>query len=187
MHSLTDPIPGTRRQRISLVRWVISLVTMLPLVFIWAMFLSKHWINFEVISASMAPTLDVGDRVIMKQEKDYGLLKGQIIAFKDPTGDDGAPLTKRVVAEQNSTVRLVNGEIYVDNATEPLPGEQITEVPNKMWQVGPGQVFVLGDNRNDSYDSIDYGPIPRSSILGVVAFRYWPWSRKGTLPAKTAR
>ena len=74
---------------------------MVPLVTIWGMFLSDHWLNYEIISASMSPTLEVGDRVIMKREKHFTDLKDHIIAFKDPGGESTA-LTKRVVAESNS-------------------------------------------------------------------------------------
>jgi len=168
------------RRKISIVRWVISFLVLVPLVFIWAMFLSKHWTNYEVISASMSPTLQVGDRVIMKEEKHFDNLRDEIIAFKDPGGEDTA-LTKRVVADQNSTVRMWNGQVFIDNSKDPLPGEHIDNVPNHLWDVGAGEVFVMGDNRNNSHDSVDFGPIQRSSILGVLTFRYWPWSRSGRL------
>lgn len=166
------------RRKISLVRWMISIIIMVPLVFVWTMFLSKKWMSYEVISASMAPTLQVGDCVIMKSEADFQHLKDQIIAFKDPHDKDQA-LTKRVVAEENSTVQVWNGQIYVDKNL--VPGEPLTDVSNQKWDVPAGHVFVMGDNRNNSNDSIDYGPIARKDILGVLIYRYWPWARHGPL------
>ncbi|MGI8907245.1 MAG: signal peptidase I [Candidatus Sumerlaeaceae bacterium] len=168
----------TPKRKISLVRWTISLAIMLPLVFIWAMFLGKWWLPYKVVSASMSPTLEADDRVIMKQVENFGNLRDEIIAFKDPTGEGGA-LTKRVIADENSTVQMRNGQMFVDSASQPVPGETIANVPDQKWEVGPGEVFVVGDNRNDSFDSIDYGPIGRTSILGVITFRYWPWARIG--------
>jgi signal peptidase I len=166
------------RKKISLVRWTVSFIIMVPLIFIWIMFLSGRWMSYEIISASMSPTLEVGDCVIMKREADFDNLKDQIIAFRDPKDKDVA-LTKRVVAEQNSRVQLWNGTVYVDG--QQIAGEPIENVDNKRWEVGAGEVFVLGDNRNNSTDSIDYGPIPRSSILGVITYRYWPFHRRGRI------
>lgn len=168
------------KRKVSLVRWMISLIILIPLLFVWMMFLKHKWESYEVISRSMAPTLEIGDRVILKRATEFPNLKGQIIAFKDPTGGD-LPLTKRVVADENSSVRLYQGKIYIDNSPEPTDHEPINDMPNNKWEVGPGQVFVMGDNRNESFDSVSFGPIPRSSILGVITYRYWPWARRGKL------
>lgn len=173
-----EDIANTSHKRISKVRWVTSFSIMLPLVIVWGLFLNGNLQSYRVISASMSPTLEVGDCVVMKHQEKYDDLSNHIIAFKDPKGDDDA-LTKRVIAEGPATVQLNFGYIYLNSRKEPLPGDKIEYVQNGRWEVPKGSVFVIGDNRNDSYDSIDYGPIPRSSILGVIAYRYYPLSRSG--------
>lgn len=128
----------------------------------------------------MEPTLQVGDYVLMQNHSRFQDLRGHIVAFYDPLGGELAS-TKRVVADQNSEVVLRMGRLYVNGAEEPEPGEQIVGVPNARWTVGENEVFVVGDNRNYSHDSIQYGPVKKSSILGVLTYCYWPLQRHGPL------
>lgn len=58
-----------------------------------------------------------------------------------------------------------------------------TEEP-KPFTVPAGEYFVMGDNRNVSYDSRDYGPVPRSAILGQVVWLITPWSHFGSVPIR---
>lgn len=52
----------------------------------------------------------------------------------------------------------------------------------KPFSLPPGEYFVMGDNRNVSYDSRDYGPVPRSAILGQVVWLVTPWRHFGAIP-----
>lgn len=167
-------------RKVSTLRWLLGLVVMVPLVVLWGMFLGGGVRTYKVISGSMIPTLLVGDCVIMEREERYDTLRGKIIAFADPEVSTDT-LTKRVLAGENDVVRIKRGQLYVNDEPEPKAHEKIKNVRDQEWKVGKGQVFVVGDNRNDSFDSIDYGPIARSNILGVVTYRYWPFSRRGRL------
>ena len=179
-HSLPAISDQKSRRRVSAFRWLVGFTIMIPLVTVWAMFLGGGWRTYKVISGSMIPTLKIGDCVVMERQDHYGTLRGKIIAFADPDVSTDT-LTKRVVAGENEVVRIKSGRLYVNDEPEPRPHETIKFVPDREWRIGSGQVFVVGDNRNDSFDSIDYGPISRSNILGVVTYRYWPWSSRGKL------
>lgn len=163
---------------ISKVRWIIGLIIVIPLCVIWAFFLGGHWKTFKVISRSMQPTLDVNDYLIMRQQADYPVLDGCIVVLKDPEGGS-FPIVKRVVAGPSSIVKLRNGYVYLDNSDTPLPGEPITNALNDSWILRDDEIFVMGDNRNNSEDSTDFGPLPRTDIEGVIAWRYWPFDRIG--------
>jgi signal peptidase I len=92
-------------------------------------------------------------------------------------------LIKRVVAVGGETVEIRNASLYVNGAkvNEPYLSPQ-ARTPSSMPDFGPVKVpahhlFVMGDNRGDSYDSRYFGAIPDSSVVGDAFVRIWPLSR----------
>jgi len=137
---------------------------------------------FEVPSASMAPTLQVGDRILVQK---FNINRGQlhpgdIVVFHRPPTDQVDPniadVVKRVVALPGQVVGSSNGHLIVDGqaAAEPYlpPSAVTTKVPTE--RVPAGHYFVMGDNRQDSYDSRFFGPIQGSSVVGRVVAQVWP-------------
>ena len=139
-------------------------------------------------SESMQPTLAVGDRLIV-EKLSYNFhppRRGDIVVFKAPAAlvkqtlkED---LIKRVVGLPGDVIEVKQGKVYVDgNAlSEPYEAEQ----PN--YGYGPvtipsNQYFVLGDNRNHSYDSHYWGFISQKEIIGHAAFRFSPVRRAGSI------
>ena len=96
--------------------------------------------------------------------------------FPISTGED---YIKRVVAVEGDTVDIKDGYLHINNVPQNEPfvneagvtREKAFELP---YTVKDGEVFVMGDNRLDSEDSRDIGPISTDKILGVTTFRLWP-------------
>ena len=170
--------PVSKRRRVSAVRLMVTSLILLLLLGIFVGFWLGDLRNFEVISRSMAPTLEVGDRVIMAAAPENLDLHYLPIAFDDPK-NPGEIVTKRVIGTRGDTVSLRDGRLYVNDVPEPRNRDLIENVPDRKWEIDGNKLFVVGDNRNASEDSIDTGPIDRSQVLGVLKWRYWPLSRAG--------
>lgn len=140
-------------------------------------FLISHYIlqSVQVVGMSMWPTLHNTDRYFLNRwiYEIRAPKRGEIVVLKDPT--DGSYCVKRVVALPGESLHFKNGSLFVDGKllSEPyLPFGVKTFTPEKVQdeliQIGNGKYFVMGDNRNDSFDSRFYGPISRQNILGVL-------------------
>ncbi|MBL1138180.1 MAG: signal peptidase I [Chloroflexi bacterium] len=97
--------------------------------------------------------------------------------------DNQIDLLKRIVALPGETVTMDEGQIFINGVAldEPYVAElcQTYSCQDRQWVLGDDEYFVLGDNRNHSRDSHDFGPIKRSQIIGKVLMKYWPpsdWS-----------
>lgn len=129
-----------------------------------------------VSSDSMEPTVAAGSIVWLNKAgpRLAGVQPGQLVVFNGP--DDGempneAVLLKRVVAIEGQTVAIRDGVLFVDGAeaTEPFVNQRtIDGVYFGTVTVPSGQLFVLGDNRESSVDSRDFGPIPVSVVQGTL-------------------
>lgn len=165
------------QSRISKARHTFDITLAIILMVILLQFAVGNVQSYVVISRSMDPTLKVGDHVLMLRGSRSEDLHGRIIAFEPD--EPGSALTKRVLAEDGEKVDLHDGLLYVNGQPDRHGKEPLAVSWDKSWQLGRNQMFVAGDNRNNSYDSVDHGPVSRSRIIGVLAFRYWPPERLG--------
>lgn len=132
----------------------------------------------RVDGQSMAPTLEDQDRLIVNKLA-YRIgepRRGDIVMLFYPL-DPAKSYVKRVIAEENDTVRIVNGQVYVNDV--PLGDDYIPEEyrSHEDWgpeAIKPGYYFVMGDHRNNSYDSRHWGMVPKKYIIGRVQLRWWP-------------
>jgi signal peptidase I len=147
---------------------------------------------FFVPSASMEPTLQVGDRIlVVKAGWLAGSMdRGNIVVFRHPAGVDGdcwiepgiQDLVKRVIGLPGETISsggpsgntvFINGKALSEPGWYAIPGLEVGGKPITKTKIPPGDYFVMGDNRSDSCDSRYFGVIQGSSIVGKVVALVW--------------
>jgi signal peptidase I len=199
----------TKRQRAggSLVELVTIVVVALGLALGIQAFLVKP---FRIPSESMVPTLTIGQRVLVDRVSfRFGEPeRGDVVVFKPPAGADsnvcGEPhssdsacavptrersetnFIKRVVGLPGDRLKVQDGRVYIDGERQPEPFAR----PNadcdtcnleQEITIPPGHYFMMGDNRGQSADSREWGPIPEGWMIGQAFMTYWPPGRIGTL------
>jgi len=129
----------------------------------------------RVDGLSMNPTLQHGEYVLVSRlaYKTGIPERGDIIVFSYPI-DQKQDLIKRVIGLPGETVTIRNSEVLING--EKLQETYIAQPPiySGEWTVGEGQLFVLGDNRNDSKDSHQWGLLPIENVIGKALLIYWP-------------
>ncbi len=150
--------------------------------------------RFVVPSGSMQPTLQVGDRMFVSKNAAYRPQFGDLIVFRSPravrnstpqrsrSGQSETFFVKRVIGTPGQTIEVRGGQVYLNGQAIAEP--YLTEAPRYRLDpvtLGADQYFVLGDNRNNSYDSHVWGPIKPSIIVGQAYKIYWPLDRSQSL------
>jgi len=124
---------------------------------------------------SMIPTLQNGEYILVNKlaYKTGQPNRGDIIVFRLP-GDESQDLIKRVIGLPGDTVKVSDGIVTING--EKLEEPYIAQNPLYFgeWTIPPGNLFVLGDNRNDSRDSHQWGMLPFENIIGKSVVIYWP-------------
>ncbi|GMY06682.1 chloroplast processing peptidase [Fagus crenata] len=148
--------------------------------FLLFLLVSITFSNFSYVpSSSMNPTIRLGDWIIIQRFSYYLISPGvhDIVAFPvpDPTKQDKEEIfLKRIVAIEGDWVKVENNCLYVNEIAQEEE-DFIAEAPNYTLGstfVPRGHVFVLGDNRNHSYDSHVWGPLSVEKIIGRYAMCY---------------
>lgn len=129
----------------------------------------------RVDGTSMEPTLVHGEFILVNRiSYVFGELeRGDIVIFHHPAGIQ-EDLIKRVIGLSGDTVQVRNSVVYVNGLQ--LNEPYISQAPaySGEWLVPDGYLFVLGDNRNNSNDSKDWGLLPIENVVGKAVLIYWP-------------
>jgi signal peptidase I len=136
---------------------------------------------FKIPSGSMIPTLLVGDHLLVNKfvYRFHPPRRGDIVVFKFPQ-DRKTDFIKRVVAQEGDTVELVNRTLLVNGLKQFEPYTQYEKPSSLDSHFGPvtvprGKIFVMGDNRDNSYDSRYWGPVAVKDVVGKALVIYWSW------------
>lgn len=163
---------------------------------------------FWIPSESMLDTIKVNDRVMVNKlafqlgEPE----RGDIVVFRDPAEpevDESIPeavirsvleavgirtrghedLIKRVIGLPGETVTVTDNQVHIDGVAiaEPYLGDDVVMPEAGPFEVGDDEVFVMGDNRQFSFDSRRFGNIEMDSLVGRAFVIIWPLSNFGGL------
>ena len=154
---------------------------------------------FKIPSGSMLPTLQIGDHILVNKfiygprlevpltQLSIGQLPGvrkpapgDIVVFVWPK-DRSKDFIKRVIAVEGQTIEVRDRRVYIDGKPWDDPHATYTQARGRPgdgygpFTVPPDHVFVMGDNRDQSYDSRFWGAVPMNDIKGKALIIYWSW------------
>jgi len=173
-----------------------------------AMFIRTFIIQaFKIPSGSMLETLQIGDQILVNKFI-YGIKipftngknlisvkdpqKGDIVVFKYPV-DPSKDFIKRVIATQGDTLEirdkklyvndtLVEGEEYAQYKTDKIYSGMVSPRDNlQKIKVPENNLFVMGDNRDNSHDSRFWGFVDLKAVRGKAMIIYWSWDHDKSL------
>jgi signal peptidase I len=183
---------GASRRRIVVGYVVVVFVAIAVVLLIQASVVKPY----RIPSESMVSTLLIGDRVLVDRIswRFSEPRRGEVVVFHAPV--PGPVLIKRIVGMPGDTLSLQDGTVYVNGQRlaepyvrqvggRPEPTEPFdTGLPwslRRAFTVPAGSYFLMGDNRIESDDSRDFGPVARRQLVGRAFARYWPPGRVGGL------
>lgn len=144
----------------------------------------------QIKGASMEPTFISGEYILTSKitYKFRSMHRGDIIVFKS-LQNPNIDYIKRIIGLPGDKIMIHNGEVFVNDRKIDEP--YINNITN-VWERGyskddvpitvpDGTLFVMGDNRNRSSDSREFGPVPVDNIIGHVFYRYFPVTKMGSI------
>jgi signal peptidase I len=172
---LNEEQPQPKEKRSCFLRFLVDILETLVLSIVLFVSINMISARIRVDGASMEPTLVSGEYVIINRLS-YRLgspQRGDIIVFHFPR-DPKEEYIKRVIGLPGDEIEVKNGAVYVNGQ---LFDESYLNVKMDYfgtWRIPADQLFVLGDNRNNSSDSHDWGTVPMDYVVGKAVIVYWP-------------
>jgi signal peptidase I len=161
--------------------------TVLFTLLIYALVRTFLFENYRVVGRSMDPTLE-DNQFLVVSKLGYRLhdpQRGDIIVFRDPH-DGTRKLIKRLIGLPGDTLEIRQGQVVINGQ---VLDELYVHYPGR-YSIAPtlipdNEYYMLGDNRNNSSDSHNWGTLSRQEIVGKAWLTYWPPSLWGVLPHET--
>jgi signal peptidase I len=188
---------NTNTQKKSLVREYVEAILIAILL---ALFIRTFIVQaFKIPSGSMLPTLKIGDHLLVNKFS-YGLKmpfigstlipwdgpsRGDVVVFRFPK-DRSVDYIKRVIGVPGDTITVKNKKIFINGEAVADPHAHFTSTlvlgseASPRDNFGPvtvptGNIFVMGDNRDNSYDGRFWGFVDQRDVLGKAFILYWSW------------
>jgi signal peptidase I len=180
-----------------LLEIVETLVLTLVIFFVIQTFVAQP---YQVKQQSMERTLEPGQYVLVDKltPRIDPYKRGDIVVFKPPPDwvqPDNTPFIKRVIGVGGDTVEVRDdGKVYVNDiaisepylyAADGVPQPTDADPDLNSWTIPPGELFLMGDHRDNSADSRAFGSVPVDNVIGRAWLRYWPIDTFGILATPT--
>ncbi|MDQ2741736.1 MAG: signal peptidase I [Chloroflexota bacterium] len=175
--SAAEPAKSGGKRKSSLAKELLETVILTVAIFLVVRVALQ---NFKVEGMSMVPNLH-NNEYILVNKVDYHIQspqRGDVIVFQAvPAGQPNKDFIKRVIALPGETVAVHNHQVFINGRA--LREPYIAQAPDYVFsprRVPKNSYFVLGDNRNDSYDSSKWPVtwLPSADIIGKAWVAYWP-------------
>ena len=139
----------------------------------------------KVEGTSMMPSLDDQERIFVNKfvYRIGAIQRGDIVVFRYPR-DPSKSYIKRVIGVAGDRVRIEDGQVFLNDRPieeDYVPRDFADQRSCPELTVPSESFFVLGDHRNMSNDSRDFGPVNQAFIFGKAVFGYWPMEKMGRL------
>lgn len=176
--------PPEEESRSGFVQFLIDVVETIVLSALLFAGINSISARIRVDGFSMEPTLHSGEFIIVNKlaYKTGSPQHGDVIVFRYPK-DPSQEYIKRVIGLPGDLVRVANGTVFINNQAVSEPYIAAPPIYQSEWLVPPDALFVLGDNRNQSSDSHNWGPVPMEYVIGKAVLIYWPLEELRLLPS----
>lgn len=169
------PQPQETPPHSSLRTFLIEALQTLVLALVLYFLIDSVLARVRVENISMEPTLQPGELILVNKLA-YRLgdvSRGDIVIFHYPL-NPSEDYIKRVIGIPGDVVTVQDGTVMVNGSALVEPYIMAPPHYDNTWNVPEGQLFVLGDNRNSSSDSHNWGFVPYENLLGKALVVYWP-------------
>jgi signal peptidase I len=160
--------------------WLGNLVVSLLTAAFFVVFLYQP---VKVEGTSMLPGLEDQERIFVNKFVYHlePISRGDVLVFRYPK-DTSKSYIKRVIGVAGDKVRIVEGLVYVNGdplAEDYVPQQYVDWRSQPEITIPPGYFFMMGDHRNMSSDSREFGPVAEKYVVGKAVFGYWPMEKMG--------
>lgn len=176
--------PAARRALVATLTWTRDLLVSVVIAILVILFVYQP---VKVEGTSMMPSLEDQERIFINKFiyrfKMGEIQRGDMVVFWYPN-DPSKSYIKRVIGLPGDIVEIDHGEVRVNR--QPLQEDYVPQAYRdsqsyEQKTVPPDEYFVLGDHRNSSNDSRNWGPVHRRHIYGKAVFIYWPLAKLGLI------
>ena len=174
-----EPVLGSEasasEKKPGLFRFLIDVLETLILSVLLFLGINAISARIRVDGSSMEPSLQSGEFVIVNRlaykvgDPEFG----DVVVFHFP-GDPGQEYIKRIVGLPGDSIKILDGKVYINDQSIDEPYIAAQPRYQGKWDVPADHLFVLGDNRNNSSDSHNWGAVPMENVVGEAFFIYWP-------------